>query len=96
MTSTLTSPPAAGRGGPESPPPPSARSRRRRTGTALEGWGFVAPALVIVLGLRRGLADVVHDWVRDRRARRAAAAEPAPEEAAPAAIPDGALKGRIV
>lgn len=51
MTSTLTSPPAAGRGGPESPPPPSARSRRRRTGTALEGWGFVAPALVIVLGL---------------------------------------------
>jgi len=51
MTSTLTSPPAAGRGGPESPPPSSARSRRRRTGTALEGWGFVAPALVIVLGL---------------------------------------------
>ena len=51
MTSTLTSPPAAGRGGPESPPPPPARSRRRRTGTALEGWGFVAPALVIVLGL---------------------------------------------
>ncbi|MET7246791.1 branched-chain amino acid ABC transporter permease [Methylobacterium sp. EM32] len=52
--------------------------------------------LVIVLGLRRGLADVVYDGLRNRRARRAAAAEPAPESAAPAPLPDGALDSRGV
>lgn len=53
--------------------------------------------LVIVLGLRRGLADVIYDGLRERRARRSAAAEvagPGPE--GPAPLPDGALKSRIV
>ncbi|SFU75502.1 amino acid/amide ABC transporter membrane protein 2, HAAT family [Methylobacterium sp. 174MFSha1.1] len=50
--------------------------------------------LVIVLGLRRGLADVVYDGLRDRRARRAAAPAPAPDGSAP--VPNGALESRGV
>lgn len=56
--------------------------------------------LVIVLGLRRGLADVLYDWLQGRRTRRAAAAEaagPAAESTEPARLPDAAFaKSRIV
>lgn len=53
--------------------------------------------LVIVLGLRRGLADVAYDWLKDRRTRRAAAVEAvAPAGATPASLPDGALKSGTV
>jgi branched-chain amino acid transport system permease protein len=53
--------------------------------------------LVIVLGLRRGLADVVYDWLQGRRTSRAnTPAGPTPEGAEPAPLPDGALKSRIV
>ncbi|PIK71646.1 branched-chain amino acid ABC transporter permease [Methylobacterium frigidaeris] len=53
--------------------------------------------LVIVLGLRRGLADVVYDWLQGRRTTRPnTPAGPTPEGAEPAPLPDGALKSRIV
>ncbi|MFE1599294.1 branched-chain amino acid ABC transporter permease [Methylobacterium sp. ID0610] len=56
--------------------------------------------LVIVLGLRRGLADFLHDGLQARRARRAAsiaAAKPAPGTSEAAPFAQGSLtQGRFV